>query len=108
MSTQEKNKSGFDIFYSFDYKGYEDKTYDYDIPFDIFCDAIRDWFDKKNVTIDGTDNAIWNALNDLDDGNNDIFDVVNDDEQDYLRAKCKDLAYEEFKDIAEETIEADQ
>lgn len=32
------------------------------IPFEIFMSALREYFDRRLVTVDGTDSAVWNAM----------------------------------------------
>lgn len=51
------------------------------VPFEVFVEAIRQYFDDGLVTIDGTDNAIWNRFVDLEmidkfEDNEDFMDVV--------------------------------
>ncbi len=36
------------------------------VPFSVFMSAVRRWFSGESVGLDGTDNAIWNALVELD------------------------------------------
>lgn len=71
---------------SFKYPG-DDKEYDYDVymPFPIFIEAFRKLAEGYNmVTVDGTDNAIWNFLVDLD-----CIDTLEDSE-DFLEI-CREL-----------------
>ena len=91
-----KNKSGYSILYKdFEHKGYND-PYDYDIPFDIFMDGIRAYFDNQMVTLDGKDTDVWNVLADLG-VIDDIYDVM----EDWFIEKCRDYAYEEYQDWVE-------
>ena len=88
-----KSKSGYTILYKgFDYKGRVDE-WDYEIPFETFMDAVRKYFQNQLVTIDGTDNAIWNVLMDLGDY---VLDDIFDTMEDWLREKCANDAYEEY------------
>ena len=32
------------------------------VPFETFMSAVREYFDRRLVTVDGTDSAVWNAL----------------------------------------------
>ena len=48
----------------FEYAGHKESA-DVWVPFEVFAKAARKWFDGKSVGLDGTDNAIWNALVDL-------------------------------------------
>ena len=70
------------------------------IPYPIFIEAVRKFFDQNMVGIDGTDNAIWNLLVDLD-----CLDKLEDNED--IQSYCKELYkgssyeeedYEEWKD----------
>lgn len=62
------------------------------IPFPIFVEAVRKLFDSKLVSLDGTDNAIWNLLVDLD-----CLDTLEDnsDIQEYCKELYKGSAFEE-------------
>ncbi len=74
------------------------------IPFTIFVNAIREYFGKKLVDIDGTDNAIWNSFVDL--GAIDKFE----DDEDFLelcRNAYKGTEFEE-EDIEDNFIEEDE
>ena len=69
------NKNGLDI-------TEEESVY---IPFPIFVEAFRKYADRyKMVGIDGTDNAIWNLLVDLD-----AISTLEDDN--YFIELCKEL-----------------
>lgn len=97
-----KNSSGFEVTYhDFEYNGYKDDYFFYDVPFDIFCDGIRKYFDDKLVTLDGTDNAIWNTMVELgEDTLQNIFDAM----EDWFTEQCRDGAYEEFKEYVEDYL----
>lgn len=73
---------------------YGDEEYREDvyIPFPIFIEAVRKYFDLHLVTLDGTDNAIWNMLVDLD-----CLDNLEDNEdiQEYCKEMYKGTEYEE-------------
>ena len=62
------------------------------MPFPIFIEAVRKFFDSKLVGLDGTDNAIWNILVDLD-----CLDKLEDNEdiQEYCRELYKGTQFEE-------------
>lgn len=97
------NGSGYYVDYDFEYdnNGVENH-YSYNIPFDVFCQGIREYFTAMNVKIDGTDKAIWNVVQNLG-SNYDYsscisFDVIFDAEEDWFKEKCKDAAYAEWKE----------
>lgn len=62
------------------------------IPYPIFMDAIRKYFESNMVTLDGTDTAIWNMLVELD-----CLDFLEDNEtvMEYCRELYKGSVYEE-------------
>lgn len=93
------NKSGFGFWYdNFEYKGHVEDYY-YDIPFEKFCDAIRNYFNSKFVTIDGTDGDIYRVIYSFsgEDGLENIFE----DQEARLKEELLDDAYEEYKDYIE-------
>ncbi len=91
------NKTRFDILYKdFEYKGVKESFF-YDIPFDIFMEGVRTYFDNQLITLDGTDNDIWNAFVDLE-----CLDNIYEAMEDWFKDRCRDLAYEEFKEMVEE------
>lgn len=99
-----ENKSGFDIDYMF--KSPDDETKEiwfyYDVPFYIYMNGVRAYFDAYDVNIDGTDSHIFNSLSNIG-----AIKELEDDEFfiDFLKEKCKDDAYEEFKEKFEEDRE---
>ena len=101
-----ENKSGFDIDYMF--KSPDDETkeiwFSYDVPFYIYMDGVRAYFDTYDVNIDGTDNHIFNSLSSLG-----ALKEIEDDEFfiDFLKEQCKEDAYEKFKEEFEEEKELD-
>jgi len=95
------DKTKYDILYDeFDYKGHKGH-YFYDIPFDDFVEGIREYFNQNSVNIDGTDNAIWNSLVGIDD----FMDWIVDEMEEWFKDRCKDDAFEEYKEQVEEDIE---
>ena len=70
---------------TFKYPG-DEQEYSEDVylPFPIFIEAFRKWADSNMVTIDGTDNAVWNFLADLD-----CLDNLEDNEE--LMSICREL-----------------
>ena len=81
---------------------YGDKEFKEDvyIPFPIFIEAVRKLFGSNMVSLDGTDNAIWNILVDLE-----CLDNLENNE--YIQEYCKELYkgsefeeedYEEWKE----------
>lgn len=95
------NKSGYEINYSFEYKGYKDDYYFYSIPYSTLCEAIRNYFSQNSVDIDGTNNAIWNSLINL---GEDVIESIVNDQQEWLEEKCREQAFEDFKDEVEELL----
>lgn len=93
-----KNGTGFELTYSFEYKGHKDDSYFFEVPFEKFCDAIRHYFDARLVTLGGIDNAIWNAVVELGD---DVLDTIFYDQEEWLKKECEEMAFEEFKDYLE-------
>lgn len=67
------------------------------IPFPIFIDAVRKVFSKGLVDLDGTNNAIWNMLVDLN-----CLDTLEDNEdiQEYCQELYRGSSFEE-EDYAE-------
>jgi DNA-binding ferritin-like protein (Dps family) len=55
------NKTNYYMTFIFDYKD-EKQHYSWDLSFSALVDAIRTYFDSRNVTLDGTDNAIWEIV----------------------------------------------
>lgn len=95
------DKTKYDILYDeFDYKGHK-SHYFYDIPFDDFVEGIREYFNQNLVTIDGTDNAIWNSFV----GVEDFMDFIVNEMEEWFKDRCKDDAFEEYKEKVEEDIE---
>ncbi len=93
-----EDKTRFSLMYEgFEYKGYSENYYDYDIPFDTFIEGIRKYFDNQMINLDGKDNDIWNAFVDLDCLDN-IFEAM----EDWFHEYCKEDAFEEFKEYVEE------
>ena len=98
------NKTDFYIYYDLEYKGHKE-SYSYDIPFDIFVEGIRKFFDDRMAPIDGTDNAVWNVIADL---GEDAFDHIFDEMEDWFKERCKEPAEEEFREWAEEYLEDEE
>ena len=99
-----KDKTPYSIIYEgFEYNGYQEKYYNYEIPFDALIEGIRTYFDNQLIKLDGTDNAIWNAFIDLD-----CLDIIVDTMEDWFLDYCKEDAYEEFKEYVEEWVENDE
>ena len=90
-----KNLSGYDVMYEFDYKG-KKETFFYDIPYETFMDGVREYFDNQMVTIDGKDNDIWNILVELE-----CVDTIFDIMEDWFKDYCEEAAYEEYKEYIE-------
>lgn len=98
-----KNKSGYEVrFDDFEYKGHKGYYY-YEIPFEMFIEGVRAYFDYKSINLDGTDNAIWNAFVEF----SDIFDDVESEMEDWFKEHCREDAFEEYKEQVEDDIELD-
>lgn len=82
----------YSIYYKFDYLGHNE-DYSYEVPFESLMEAVRTYFDNQLVTIDGTDNAVYNALVDLG-CLDDIFDAM----EDWLYDHCEEDAFEKYKE----------
>lgn len=100
-----KSNTGFEIGYSFAYNGYEDDSYYWEVTDEAFCNAVRSYFDKKGITLDGTDNAIWNAIAFLGD---EAMESIFQDQEEWLKEKCRDIAFEDFKDYVDYYIGDDE
>lgn len=97
------DKTRYEVYYpEFEYKGHKD-SYFYEIPFDTFIEGVREWFDRQMINIDGKDNDIWNTLVEFG-----VFDAVESDMEEWFKDKCKEDAFEEFKERVEEDIELDR
>ena len=94
-------ESGFTVYYDFEYKGFEDKFWDYEVPMAILVAGIREYFSRYNVELDGTDSAIWNSLHDVDGALDEIFETMTE----WYEDKCEKLAFEKFKEYAESELE---
>lgn len=96
-----KDRTSIEMVVTFTYPGDEEKYTEFvDIPFPIVIEALRKYFDNNLVTLDGTDNAIWNTFVDLH-----LFDNIeyNDDFIDickklYAGSSFEEEDYEEWKD----------
>lgn len=88
-----KNDSGYELYYKDldEYKGHKEETYIYDIPYEVFMEGVRKYFDNQLVNIDGKDNDIWNALVDLECLQN-VFDAM----EDWFMDRCRKDAIEEY------------
>ena len=88
----------------------EDVRFDYEVPFETFIEAIKEYFDfHYEVTLDARDNKIWNMLVDLGEMvNEDLVQefIDNEDIQESLREKVKEEAEEKFDELCQE--EADE
>lgn len=86
-----KNRVNMFMEVTFNYgdESFKEEVY---IPFPIFIEAVRKFFDSRMVTLDGTDNAIWNMLVDLD-----CLDSLEDNED--IQKYCKEFyAGSEFEE----------
>lgn len=104
--TNSENKSGFYVDYMFKSPDNEteEKYFSYNVPFHIYMEGVRAYFDVYGVNIDGTDNHVFNSLSSLG-----ALEELEDDEffVDFIKEKCKEEAYEKFKEEFEEEKELD-
>ena len=99
-----KNETGYTLDYpDFEYRGYKEKYYMYDVPFDALMKAIRTYFDNQLINMDGTDTSVWNALAELD-----AIDKIFDTMEDWLMDYCREDAYQEFKDWVDYYFDSDE
>lgn len=86
-----------------------DTMFDYEVPYEMFIGAVKDYFDKHfDVTVDGRDKDIWNMLVDLGEKvDADVIQTFMDDEEitDDLKDKLEDDAHEKFDEMCEEEAE---
>lgn len=92
-----KNLSGYELDYHFEYKGFRE-LYSYEVPFEDYCEAIRNHFSIRLVGLDGTNNNIWKAMADF---GEDVLDDIFEEQKDWLSERCKDKAFNEFQDYVE-------
>ena len=99
-----RNETGYTLDYNdFEYRGYKEKYYIYDVPFDALMLAIRTYFDNQLIDLDGTDTSVWNCLAELE-----VIETIFDAMEDWLKDYCKEDAYEEFKDWVDESFDSDE
>lgn len=86
-----------------------DTMFDYEVPYEMFIEAVKDYFDKHfDVTVDGRDKDIWNMLVDLGEKlDADVIQTFMDDKEiaDDLKDKLEDDAHEKFDEMCEEEVE---
>ena len=99
-----KNLSGYELDYHFEYGGFKE-LYSYEVPFEDYCEAIRNHFSIRLVGLDGTDNNIWKAVADF--GQN-ALDNIFDEQQDWLLERCRNKAFSEFQDYVEYFLEENE
>ena len=100
-----KNKIGESIEFTFvnEYTG-EEERYDYYLDSDDMVIAIREYADFYGVTLDGTDNAVWNLFVSLDQGRyehiNEVFGKILEEKVvlEALEEKLSEKAHEEFEE----------
>ena len=87
-----------------------DTMFDYEVPFEVFIGAIKDYFDRHfDVVLKGKDKDIWNMLVDLGEKvDADVIQTFMDDEEiiEDLTDKLEEDAHEKFDEMCEE--EADE
>ncbi len=101
-----ENKGGFYVDYMFKSPDNEteEKYFSYNVPFDVYMEGVKVYFDVYDVSIEGTDGNVFNSLLGL--------DALKELEEveffvDFLKEKCKEDAYEKFKEEFEEEKELD-
>lgn len=89
-----------------------DTMFNYEVPFEVFIEAVKDYFDKHfDVVLDGKDKNVWNMLVDLGERvNADIIqEFIEDDEIiKELQDKLEEEAHEKFDEMCEEEIEDEE
>ena len=93
MGITHKSETPYTLMYEFEYKGHNER-FTYDVRFADLMDAIRQYFDNQLVILDGTDTNVYNALSELEDAIDNIFDTM----EDWLKEHCKEKAYEDYKE----------
>ena len=87
----------------------EEEEYDYYLDFEDMVIAIREYANYYGVTLDGTDNSVWNLFVSLDQGRyehlNEVFSKIMEESVvvQALSEKLAEKAYEEFEE--EKTVE---
>lgn len=89
-----------------------DTIFNYEVPFEVFIEAVKDYFDKHfDVVLDGKDKDIWNMLVDLGERvNADIIqEFIEDDEIiKELQDKLEEEAHEKFDELCQEEAEDEE
>ena len=89
-----------------------DTMFNYEVPFEIFIEAVKDYFDKHfDVVLKGKYKDIWNMLVDLGERvNADIIqEFIEDDEIiKELQDRLKEEAHEKFDEMCEEEVEDEE
>lgn len=92
----------------------EEEEYEYYLDGSDIVEAMKLYADFHDVTLDGTDNHIFNLFASLDSGRyeyiNDIFSKICENEfvQEHIKQKVEEKAKEEFEEEAREKFELDQ
>lgn len=89
-----------------------DTMFNYEVPFEVFIEAVKDYFDKHfDVVLDGKDKDIWNMLVDLGERvNADIIqEFIEDDEIiKELQDRLEEEAHEKFDEMCEEEVKDEE
>ena len=86
-----------------------DTMFNYEVPFEVFIEAVKDYFDKHfDVVLDGKDKDVWNMFVDLGEKvNADIIqEFIEDDEIiKELQDRLEEEAHEKFDELCQEEAE---
>lgn len=77
------NDTGYYMDVVFTHNGKEVKDM-VEIPYEVFIKGVKVYFDKRHITIDGADNAIWNTLHSLD-----VLDTIGESSE--FAVICRDI-----------------
>ena len=87
------NRTGFDMEYTFTHPSTrESENCSVDIPFDIFCEAIRQYSEIYcDVVLDGTDKNVWNLFARISGGLDSFYE-----DEDFINI-CKELYKDSYE-----------
>ncbi len=89
-----------------------DTMFDYEVPFEVFVGAIKDYFDKHfDVVLKGKYKDIWNMLVDLGERVDvDIIQEFIDDDEiiKELQDRLEEEAHEKFDELCQEEAEDEE
>ena len=86
--------SNYQLFYDFTFEDVHEPYWKFEVPLGIFITAVREYFSRYGVELEGSDEEVWNSLLDIDGALDSIFASMTD----WLEDKCEILALDEFKE----------